>query len=109
MEHMSLVWSYLPHPNWKSCTVYFFGFLPLQGTFYKIFRFFLNRIDQLGAVQPVRRASLRGALFLLIFRSKSYLVRAHKPQISPRHGLGPVLGHVMGFFQSETDWGSSQD
>ena len=50
-------------------------------------------------VQPVHRASLRGALFLLILRPKSYLVRAHKPPISPRHGLGPVLGHVMGFLQ----------
>ena len=27
------------------------------------------------------------------------MVRAHKPQISPRHGLGKVLGHVMGFLQ----------
>ena len=27
------------------------------------------------------------------------MVRAHKPQISPRHGLGPFVGHVMGFLQ----------
>ena len=38
-------------------------------------------------------------MFLLILGLKSYLVRAHKPQISPRKGLGPVLGHVMGFLQ----------
>ena len=25
--------------------------------------------------------------------------RAHKPKISPRHGLDPVLDHVMGFLQ----------
>ena len=61
--------------------------------------FFFYQIDQLGTVQPVRRASLHGALFLLILGPKSYLVQAHKPQFSPRHGLGPVLGHIMGFFQ----------
>ena len=53
----------------------------------------------MGTVQLVRRASLRGELFLLILGPKSYLVRAHKPHISPRHGLGPVLGHVMVFLQ----------
>ena len=36
---------------------------------------------------------------MLIVGPKSDLVQAHKPQISPRHGLGPVLGHVMGFLQ----------
>ena len=36
----------------------------------------LNPIDQLGTVQPVRRAKLCGALFLLILGRKSYLVRA---------------------------------
>ena len=45
-----------------------------------------NPIDQLGTIQPVRRAKLRGALFLLILGPKSYLVRAHKPHISPRNG-----------------------
>ena len=25
--------------------------------------------------------------------------RAHKPQISPRHGLDPFLDHIMGFLQ----------
>ena len=78
---------------------FFVGLLILQGIFPQKFRFFLNRIDQLGIVQLVHRASLRGTLFLLILRSKSYLVPAHKPQISPRHGLGSVLGHVMGFLQ----------
>ena len=42
---------------------------------------------------------MHGALFLLILGPKSYLVRAHKPQISSSHGLVPVLGHVMGFLQ----------
>ena len=37
---------------------------------------------------------------MLILGPKSYLVRAHYPHISPRHGLGPVLGHVMGFLQT---------
>ena len=85
--------------NSKSCNVSFFGFLTLQGTFFKFSDFFLNRIDQLGTVQPVHRASLCGALFLLILGPKSYLVRAHKTHISPRHRLGTVLGHVMGFLQ----------
>ena len=53
----------------------------------------------MGTIQPVCRSSLHGTLFLLILGPKSYLVQAHKPQISPRHGLGPVLGHVMGFLQ----------
>ena len=78
---------------------FFFGFLTLQGTLCQILRFFLNLINQLGTVQSVCGASLRGALFLLILGPKSYLVQAHKPQISHRHGLGPVLGHVMGFLQ----------
>ena len=94
-----MFWSYIPHLYSKSCTASFVRFLTLQETFYQIVRFFLNRIDQLGTVQSVRRASFLRALFLLILRPKSYLVRAHKPHISPRHGLGPVLGHVMGFFQ----------
>ena len=36
---------------------------------------------------------------MLILGPKSYLVLAHKSQISPRHGLGPILSHVMGFLQ----------
>ena len=27
---------------------------------------------------------------------KYYLVQAHKLQISPRHGVGPVMGHFLG-------------
>ena len=77
----------------------FFGFLTLQGTLSQIFIFFLNRIDHLGTVQLLRRASLHGALFLLILGPKYYFVRVHKAQISPKHGLGPVLGHVIGFLQ----------
>ena len=67
--------------------------------YFKFSYFFLNQINQLGVVWLVRRASFRGALFLLISGPKSYLVRAHKPQINLRHGLGPILGHVLGFFQ----------
>ena len=50
-------------------------------------------------VQPVHLASLYGAMFLFILGPKSYLVRAHKLQISPRHGLGPVVGHFVGCLQ----------
>ena len=53
----------------------------------------------MGTTQPVHQTNLLGALFLLILGPKSYLVWAQKPQISPRHGLGLVLGHVMGFLQ----------
>ena len=99
LEHPRLFWSYLHHPNSKSCTVSFVGFLNLQETLCQMFRFFLNRIDQLGTINPVHQASLCGALFLLILGAKSYLFQAHKPKISPKNGLGPVLGHVMGFLQ----------
>ena len=50
-------------------------------------------------VYPVRRASLSGALFLLILGPKSYLVRAYKLHISPRNGLGPVMGHFVDCLQ----------
>ena len=50
-------------------------------------------------VQPVQQANLHGALFLLILGPKSYLVRAHKLHISPRNGLGPVVGHFLGCLQ----------
>ena len=50
-------------------------------------------------VQPDQCASLYGALILVILEPKSYLVRAHKLQISPRHGLGPVVGYFVGFLQ----------
>ena len=53
----------------------------------------------MGTVQPVHWASLRGALIFVILVPKSYMDRAHKAQISPRHGLDPVLDHVMGFLQ----------
>ena len=36
---------------------------------------------------------------MLILGPKPYLVRAHNLKISPRHGLGPFLGHVIGFLQ----------
>ena len=77
----------------------FVGLLILQGILYQNFIFFLNRIHQLEPLQLDHCAGLYGALILVILKPKSYLVRAHKPQISPRHGLGPVLGHVMGFLK----------
>ena len=75
---------------------FFFRLLILLGILFQNFIFFLNRIDQLEPIQSDHYASLYGALIL---EPKSYLVRAHKPQISPRHGLGPFLGHVMGCLQ----------
>ena len=51
----------------------------------------------MGTVQLMHRASFRGALIFVILVPKSYMDRAHKPQISPRHGLDPVLDHVMGW------------
>ena len=63
----------------------------------KISDFFLNRIDQLGTVQPVHQASMSGWLIFVILVLKSLMDRAHKPHISPRQGLDPVLDHVMGF------------
>ena len=53
-------------------------------------------------VQPNHCASLYGALILVILvilEPKSYLVRARKLHISPRHSLGPVMGHFVGFLQ----------
>ena len=92
--------SYLPHPDSESNIVFFFhGILIIQGIFSQNFRFVLNRNDQLGTVQPVHRASLRGVLIFVILVLKSYMDRTHKPQISPRHGLDPVLDHVMGCLQ----------
>ena len=35
----------------------------------------------------------------MILVPKSYMDQAHKPKISPRHGLDPVLDHVMGCLQ----------
>ena len=78
---------------------FFVELLILQEILYQNFRFFLSRIDQLEPVQPDHCVSLYGALILVILKPKSYLARVHKPHISPRHGLGPVLGHVMGCFQ----------
>ena len=53
----------------------------------------------MGTIQSVHRASLRVALISVILVPKSYMDRAHKPHISPRHGLDPVLDYVMGFLQ----------
>ena len=51
-------------------------------------------------VQLVLQVSLYGTLILVVLEPKSYLVRAHKLQISPRHDLGLVMGHFVGFLQS---------
>ena len=47
----------------------------------------------------MHRASLHGVLIFVILVPKSYMDRAHNPHISPRHGLDPVLDHVMSFLQ----------
>ena len=94
-----MFWSYLPRSDSESRTIFFHGLLIIQGIFSQNFRFFLNRINQLGIVQPVHRASLHGALIFVILVPKSYMDREHKPQINPRHGLDPVLDHIMGFLQ----------
>ena len=95
-----MFWSYIPHTDSESSTIFFHGLLILQGIFSQNIIFFLDRIDQLVTIQPVHRASLRGPLMFVIFMPKSYMDRAHKPHISPRRGLDPVLDHVMGFLQS---------
>ena len=53
----------------------------------------------MGTIKSMHRASLRRALMFVILVPKSYMDRAHKPQISPSHGSDPVLDHVMGFLQ----------
>ena len=94
-KHSSLFWSYLPHLNLESHT-FFFRLLIIQEIFCKNFRFFLNLLNWLELVQPDHYVSLYGALIL---EPKSYLIWAHKLQISPRHGLGLVLGYLMGCLQ----------
>ena len=39
-EHLSLFWSYIPHSDSKSCSVFFVGLLILQGTFFKFSNLF---------------------------------------------------------------------
>ena len=53
----------------------------------------------MGTVQPVHRASLHGALTFCDFGAQILYGSAHKPHISPRHGLDLVLVHVMGCLQ----------
>ena len=67
--------------------------------FFKISKIFSAGPTSWHPVQPVYQASLYGAMILVVLVPKSYLVRAHKLQISPRHGLGPVMGNVLGFLQ----------
>ena len=94
-----MFWSYLPHPYLESSTIFFIDSLLFKEYSIKISYFFLNRINQLGTVQTVHWASLLGALIFVILVPKSYMDRAHKPHISPRHGLDPVLDHVIGCLQ----------
>ena len=94
-----MFWSYLPHPDSESSTVFFHGLIIIQEIFYQNLRFFFNQINKLGTVQSVHRASLSGELIFVILVPKSYKDRAHKAHISPRHGLDPVLDHVMGSLQ----------
>ena len=78
---------------------FFVGFHILQGTFCQIFKIFLSRLDWLAPVQLVLQVSLYGALILVVLEPKSYLVKAHKLQISLRHDLGLVMGHYVGCLQ----------
>ena len=65
----------------------------------KFSNFFSASSTNCHPVQPVLRVNLYGALIFVVLEPKSYLVWAHKLQISPRHDLGPVIGHFLGFLQ----------
>ena len=98
-EHPSLFWSYLPHLNLESHSVFLSDSLFLKEHSIKFSKFFSAGLTGWHRVQLIHRVSLYGALILVVLESKSYLVRAHKLHISPSHGLGPVMGHFMGCFQ----------
>ena len=97
-EHLGLFRSYLSHPNSEFCTI-FFGLLILQGTFYKIVKIFSACPNGWHPVQTIFQVILYEALIFMVLELKSYSVRAHKLQISPRHDLGLVMGHFVGFLQ----------
>ena len=78
---------------------FFFDFLFFKKYYVKFLLFFSTSSTSWKSVQLDHRASLYGALILVILEPKSYLVRAHKLQISPRHSLSPILGHFVGCFQ----------
>ena len=57
-EHPSLFWSYLPHLNSESHSVFFFGFLILQGTFFQNFKIFLSWLNRLASGSIVSSSQL---------------------------------------------------
>ena len=98
-KHLGLFQSYLPHPNSESCTVVFMDSLLFKEYSFKFSKFFLAGSTGWHLVQPVHQVSLYEALILVVLEPKSFLVQAHKLQISPRHSLGPIMGHFLGFLQ----------
>ena len=95
-EHPILIGSYLPHLNLKSHCIFLFDSL-----FFKEHSFKFSKNFSVGSTSwhPVHQVSLYGTLILVLFEPKSYLVRAHKLHITPRHGLGPIMGHFLGFLK----------
>ena len=77
------------------------NFFFFDSLFFKEHSFKFSKIFSVGSTSwhPVHQVSLYGTLILVLFEPKSYLVRAHKLHITPRHGLGPVMGHFVGFLQ----------
>ena len=76
-------------------------FFFLDSSFFKKYSikflvFFSTSLTGWESIRPDHQASLYGALILVILEPKSYLVQAHKLQISPRHGLSPFLSHWFG-------------
>ena len=57
-EHLGLFRSNLPHPNSKLCTVFFYGFLVLEGILCQNFKKFPNRLDRSSKFQ-FRQNSLK--------------------------------------------------
>ena len=65
----------------------------------KFSNFFSTVLTSWELVHSDHYANLYKALILVILEPKSYMVQSHKLQISPRHGLGPVLSYFVGFLQ----------
>ena len=95
-EHLILFWSYLPHSESKSCIIYFFWIPYSSRKIFQISNFFSTVSTSWEPVQVDHCASLYEALIL---EPKSYLIQAHKLQISPSYGLGLVVGHSEGFLE----------
>ena len=89
LEHLSLFWSYLPHLNLESHAVFLLDSLFFNKYSIKISYFFSLGSTGWEPIQPNHWDSLYGALIL---EPKSYLVMAHKLQISPSHSLGHLMG-----------------